>query len=170
MCKSVIRTAAADTQRGYTLFIVLIMMLVIAFVVIANMQSNNAEMRISSNDADRKFAFANAESALASAEDRIVTVKHLGFSGTGSACVDGICQGDPTARTTPVWDKQGGILRPGAEAHCSSGASLEGNSCYVIEQMGRPIAGKAVYRVTSRSWGQNANTEVTLQAYVEYQE
>ena len=45
-------------QGGFALFIVLIMMIVIAFLVVAATQSYNTEMRIGSNDADRKMAMA----------------------------------------------------------------------------------------------------------------
>ena len=51
-------------QGGFALFIVLIMMIVIAFLVVAATQSYNTEMRIGSNDADRKMAMATAEAAL----------------------------------------------------------------------------------------------------------
>lgn len=163
-------------QEGYTLFIVLMMMLVIAFVVISNMQATNTEMRISSNDADRKFAFVGAENALNAAEQRILDERHDGFSAIHTSnpnnCVAGLC-GNNASQNHPVWSEEAGQLVPSAAngtASCSNGASATNNSCYVIERMGNVIDGQAVYRVTARSWGQNANTVVTLQSFVDYQE
>lgn len=75
----VIYVQTYSKAKGYTLFIVLIMMLVIAIVVIASMQSTNTEMRISSNEADRKFALSLAEQALRSGESRILEVGNAEF-------------------------------------------------------------------------------------------
>ncbi len=86
MCQPVLK------QKGYTLFIVLIMMLVIAIVVIASMQSTNTEMRISSNEADRKFALSLAEQALRSGESRILEVGNAEFDkqAASNSCSNGI--------------------------------------------------------------------------------
>ena len=46
-----------SNQQGFALFIVLMMMVAIALLVVAAMQSYNTEQRISTNDADRKLAF-----------------------------------------------------------------------------------------------------------------
>ena len=43
-------------QRGFSLPVVMVMMLVLAVMVLAAAQSFNTESRISSNDADRKMA------------------------------------------------------------------------------------------------------------------
>ena len=164
------RTVIGSNQKGYTLFIVLIMMLVIAFVDISNMQSNNTEMRISSNDADRKYAFSNAEGALARGEERITLVKHAGFA-SGNVCSNGVCQTDTVSTAPPVWERMGVLEPGGGNATCANaGVQRVQNSCYLIEQMGAPIDGKATYRVTARAWGSNDNTVVTLQSFVEYQE
>ena len=50
-----------ERQQGYALFIVLMMMVVIALLVVTATQSYNTEQRISTNDADRKFATTLAE-------------------------------------------------------------------------------------------------------------
>ena len=55
-------------QQGFTLYMVLILMAVIAILVLAGGQMLNTEMRISSNDADRKYAFGLAEDALRNGE------------------------------------------------------------------------------------------------------
>ena len=48
-------------QGGFSLFIVMVIMLVIALLVIATSQSSNTEMRMSTNEADRKYAVSLAE-------------------------------------------------------------------------------------------------------------
>ena len=75
-------------QGGFALFIVLIMMIVIAFLVVAATQSYNTEMRIGSNDADRKMAMATAEAALRQGEGDISTLKDPTFA---SNCAGGLC-------------------------------------------------------------------------------
>ena len=61
--------------QGFALFVVLVMMIVIAFLVVAAVQSYNTEMRISSNDSDRKMAMQLAESALRQGEAQIALDK-----------------------------------------------------------------------------------------------
>lgn len=158
-----------NKQQGYTLFIVLMMMLVIAFIVISNMQANTTEMRISSNDADRKYAFSNAENALNRAEQRIISGKHAIFDAAPAGnCKDGLC-GTDASKTNPVWSKTGDQLKPGSTASCINNKTTD-NNCYVIERLGKVVDGRAIFRITARSWGSNANTVVTLQSYVEYSE
>ena len=55
-------------QQGFTLYMVLILMAVIAILVLAGSQLLNTEMRLSTNDADRKYAFGLAEDALRNGE------------------------------------------------------------------------------------------------------
>ena len=161
-------------QQGFTLFIVLIMMLVIAIVVIASMQSTNTEMRISSNEADRKYAFSTAEQALRSGENRIVAEGNDKFKDNETGCTNGICGGKASA-TTPVWKRTDSVDldKDGKGRRCLNGTANKSNACYMVERIG-PITSdasglnKAIYRVTARSWGQNGNTVVTLQSHVEY--
>ncbi|KPN71354.1 PilX N-terminal domain-containing pilus assembly protein [Neisseria sp. 83E34] len=75
-------------QKGFSLFMVLVMMFVIAFLVIAATQSYNTEMRISSNDSDRKHAFSLAEAALRQGETDIGSFSDVTFS---ADCSGGLC-------------------------------------------------------------------------------
>ena len=162
-------------QQGFTLFIVLMMMLAIAIIVVASMQSTNTEMRISSNEADRKYAFSTAEQALRNGENHIITVGNDAFKDADSGCKDGICGGKASA-TTPVWKRTDAVNlnENGKGRRCLNGNTNRNNACYMIERIGPVthdnVAGldKAIYRVTARSWGQNGNTVVTLQSNVEY--
>ncbi len=170
MCQPILK------QKGYTLFIVLIMMLVIAIVVIASMQSTNTEMRISSNEADRKFALSLAEQALRSGESRILEVGNAEFDrqATSNGCSNGIC-GGKASETTPVWkrsDASVDLNTNGKGRYCISGNSNKNNACYMVERLGDTHqdrnSSKSIFRVTARAWGANSNTVVTLQSYVEY--
>lgn len=68
-----------DQQQGYALFIVLMMMVVIALLVVTATQSYNTEQRISTNDADHKFATTLAEAALREGENRIYEIEDGDF-------------------------------------------------------------------------------------------
>ena len=58
--------------RGFSLPIVMIMMVVLAILVLAATQLFNTESRLSSNDADRKMTMQVAEAALRQGEQAIV--------------------------------------------------------------------------------------------------
>ena len=177
-------------QGGFALFIVLIMMIVIAFLVVAATQSYNTEMRIGSNDADRKMAMATAEAALRQGEGDISTLKDPTFA---SNCAGGLCAAAASAAPSPnpIKDTPQGTITITVAGKDSAIAAWERTSCTngsCLENSGRtfavPGAAKApryiiefikhtaatntsIYRVTARAWGKNANTVVTVQSYVQ---
>ena len=177
-------------QGGFALFIVLIMMIVIAFLVVAATQSYNTEMRIGSNDADRKMAMATAEAALRQGEGDISTLKDPTFA---SNCAGGLCAPAASAAPSPnpIKDTPQGTVTVTVEGDGRTTAAWERTSCTngsCLENSGRtfavPGAAKApryiiefinhtaatntsIYRVTARAWGKNANTVVTVQSYVQ---
>ena len=177
-------------QGGFALFIVLIMMIVIAFLVVAATQSYNTEMRIGSNDADRKMAMATAEAALRQGEGDISTLKDPTFA---SNCAGGLCAAAAIAAPSPnpIKDTPQGTITVTIAGKDSAIAAWERTSCTngsCLENSGRtfavPGAAKApryiiefinhtaatntsIYRVTARAWGKNANTVVTVQSYVQ---
>lgn len=179
-------------QQGFSLFIVLIMMLVIVFLVVAATQSYNTEMRISSNDADRKVAFTIAEAALRKGEEEIANFTDVTFSAT---CDKGLCasSGQKKADSIPTavgtitlnecegcgnvnaWERKNKkgetYLESNGKEYSVVDASVSRNARYIIEATGastQPDGGiRVIYRVTSRAWGKNPNTSVTLQSYVE---
>ena len=67
--------AKASAQKGFALFIVLMIMIVIALLVVTATQSYNTEQRISTNDADHKFATTLAEAALREGENHIYEIE-----------------------------------------------------------------------------------------------
>ena len=63
-------------QQGFTLYMVMIIMAIIAVLTLAGGQTLNTEMRMSSNDVDKKFAFGLAEDALRAGEKYAFETAH----------------------------------------------------------------------------------------------
>ena len=80
-----------NRQQGYALFIVLMMMVVIALLVVTATQSYNTEQRISTNDADHKFATTLAEAALRQGENHIYEIED-GKKPFTDNCAEGLCK------------------------------------------------------------------------------
>lgn len=79
-------------QSGFALFLVLIIMIVIAFLVVATMQSTSMDTRTSANDSDHQLALQNAQIGLKAAEDRISQWPGLKKQQFFSCdCKDGLC-------------------------------------------------------------------------------
>ena len=178
-------------QGGFALFIVLIMMIVIAFLVVAATQSYNTEMRIGSNDADRKMAMATAEAALRQGEGDISTLKDPTFA---SNCAGGLCAAAASTAPSPnpikdtpqgtitvtiagkdsaivAWERQCGTTPASCLENSGRTFAVPGAAKaprYIIEFINHTAAtNTSIYRVTARAWGKNANTVVTVQSYVQ---
>ena len=178
-------------QGGFALFIVLIMMIVIAFLVVAATQSYNTEMRIGSNDADRKMAMATAEAALRQGEGDISTLEDPTFA---SNCADGLCAAAASTAPSPnpikdtpqgtitvtiagkdsaivAWERQCGTTPASCLENSGRTFAVPGAAKaprYIIEFINHTAAtNTSIYRVTARAWGKNANTVVTVQSYVQ---
>ena len=178
-------------QGGFALFIVLLMMIVIAFLVVAATQSYNTEMRIGSNDADRKMAMATAEAALRQGEGDISTLKDPTFA---SNCAGGLCAAAASAAPSPnpikdtpqgtititvagkdsaiaAWERQCGTTSASCLENSGRTFAVPGAAKaprYIIEFINHTAAtNTSIYRVTARAWGKNANTVVTVQSYVQ---
>ncbi|MDO5640074.1 MAG: pilus assembly protein [Neisseria sp.] len=170
--------AKASAQQGFALFIVLMMMIVIAFLVVAVTQSYNTEMRIGSNDADRRLAMSLAEAALREGESDIAGLDNPTFT---QNCTGGLCaaagaekstQGDveieADSTNTVAWDRlcnNSNCMDNNGRTYNNSGVRRAPR--YIIEFIDSKTDGSVIYRVTARAWGQNANTVVTVQSYVE---
>ena len=89
------RKPLMNKQQGFTLYMVLILMAVIAILVLAGSQLLNTEMRLSTNDADRKYAFGLAEDALRHGEQYAYSEIHkevLKDAGIKAAIANGSSQ------------------------------------------------------------------------------
>ncbi|HEZ2304676.1 TPA: pilus assembly protein [Neisseria meningitidis] len=178
----------SDGQRGFALFIVLMVMIVVAFLVVTAAQSYNTEQRISANESDRKLALSLAEAALREGELQVLDLEYdtdskVTFS---ENCGKGLCtavnvrtnneeafdnivvQGKPTVeavkRFCPANSTDLCIDKKGMEYKKGKG-SVSKPPRYIIEYLGVKN-GENVYRVTAKAWGKNANTVVVLQSYV----
>lgn len=181
----------SDGQRGFALFIVLMVMIVVAFLVVTAAQSYNTEQRISANESDRKLALSLAEAALREGELQVLDLEYdtdskVTFS---ENCVKGLCtavnvrtnntgneeafdnivvQDNPTVeavkRSCPANSTDLCIDKKGMK-YKKGTRSVSEMPRYIIEYLGVKN-GENVYRVTAKAWGKNANTVVVLQSYV----
>ncbi|EMS2427293.1 pilus assembly protein [Neisseria gonorrhoeae] len=184
----------SDGQRGSALFIVLMVMIVVAFLVVTAAQSYNTEQRISANESDRKLALSLAEAALREGEFQVLDLEYTADSKVtfSENCENGLCtavnvrtndaneetfdnivvKGKPTVEAVkrPCPAKFGKnstglcIDNQGVEYKKGTG-NVSKMPCYIIEYLGVKN-GQNVYRVTAKAWGKNANTVVVLQSYV----
>ncbi|HFC3948834.1 TPA: PilX N-terminal domain-containing pilus assembly protein [Neisseria gonorrhoeae] len=184
----------SDGQRGFALFIVLMVMIVVAFLVVTAAQSYNTEQRISANESDRKLALSLAEAALREGEFQVLDLEYTADSKVtfSENCEKGLCtavnvrtnnanevsfgnivvQGTPTVeavkRSCPAKSGKNStglcIDNQGVEYN-KGAAGVSKMPRYIIEYLGVKN-GQNVYRVTAKAWGKNANTVVVLQSYV----
>ncbi|HGT2148000.1 TPA: PilX N-terminal domain-containing pilus assembly protein [Neisseria gonorrhoeae] len=184
----------SDGQRGSALFIVLMVMIVVAFLVVTAAQSYNTEQRISANESDRKLALSLAEAALREGEFQVLDLEYTADSKVtfSENCENGLCtavnvrtndaneetfdnivvKGKPTVEAV----KRSCLAKSGKNSTdlCIDNQGVEYNKGtagvskmprYIIEYLGVKN-GQNVYRVTAKAWGKNANTVVVLQSYV----
>ncbi|HFB8445640.1 TPA: pilus assembly protein [Neisseria gonorrhoeae] len=181
----------SDGQRGFALFIVLMVMIVVAFLVVTAAQSYNTEQRISANESDRKLALSLAEAALREGEFQVLNLEYAADSKVtfSENCEKGLCTA-VNVRTNNNGNEEafGNIVvkgKPIVEAVKRSCPANSASLCidnqgvkykkgtgnvskmprYIIEYLGVKN-GQNVYRVTAKAWGKNANTVVVLQSYV----
>ncbi|ENS5840347.1 pilus assembly protein [Neisseria gonorrhoeae] len=185
----------SDGQRGSALFIVLMVMIVVAFLVVTAAQSYNTEQRISANESDRKLALSLAEAALREGEFQVLDLEYAADSKVtfSENCEKGLCtavnvrandngneeafgnivvQGKPTVeavkRSCPAKSGKNstGLCIDNQGVEYKKGTGkVSKMPRYIIEYLGVKN-GQNVYRVTAKAWGKNANTVVVLQSYV----
>ena len=193
-----------STQKGFSLFFVMILMLVIAFIVIMTSQSSLTEMRSSTKEADRKFALSLAENGLREGEFAIKAAFDAKPTATTftADCKNGWClpakdsysssqshepfKFDATAAPDiPAWERCAAntsqqasscvgktVLDAGCDASARCKKSNDGKTYYIVEYLGSRMDNVKAqqidnFRVTSRARGNNDDTVVTLQSYVE---
>ena len=184
---------AIHQQQGFSLVMVMMIMVVIALLVIAGAQVSNTEMRISTNNADQKYAKGLVERALLAGEDRVV-LEALGGGTAGTAAAtdetllatnfpvggnNGLYgyNNDTTAvvaRTEPpLWEKDdiwtGTKSIEATDVRCAASAGCK-HPRYIVEYLGtKDVDGEKdlrVFRVTARAWGENENSVSTVQSVI----
>lgn len=194
-----------NQQQGFSLFFVMILMLVIAFLVIVTSQSSVTEMRMSTNEADRKYALSLAETGLQDGEYFIKNVVDAQTKTIFTAgCTNGLCSpvkdsysnshvnapfefDKSTSSDYQAWTRCAAntatanpdscigktVLDENCEAARTCKKTGDGKTYYVIEYLGARTDSNSTgteydhFRITSRARGQNKDTMVTLQSYVE---
>jgi len=133
-------------QRGFSLFLVLILMLVIALLVIVTSQSANTELRISSNEADRKYAMSLAENGLNAAEEKLNELANGIAAASASAA-------SASATSTGSSNKNKSVV---FTANCENGLCLPAEGTFETKDSEKPFefgSGKA----TIAAWERCAN-------------
>ena len=193
-----------SAQKGFSLFFVMVLMLVIAFIVIMTSQSSLTEMRSSTNEADRKFALSLAENGLREGEFAIKAAFDAKPTATTftADCKNGWClpakdsysstqSNEPfkfdtaAAPDIPAWERCAAntsqqasscvgktVLDAGCDTKKRCMESKDGKTYYIVEYLGSRMDNVKAqhidnFRVTSRARGNNDDTVVTLQSYVE---
>jgi len=193
-----------SAQKGFSLFFVMILMLVIAFIVIMTSQSSLTEMRSSTNEADRKFALSLAENGLREGEFAIKAAFDAKPTATTftADCKNGWClpakdsysstqSNEPFKFDTaaspdiPAWERCAAntsqqasscvgktVLDAGCDTSARCKKSNDGKTYYIVEYLGSRMDNVKAqqidnFRITSRARGNNDDTVVTLQSYVE---
>ncbi len=159
-------------QRGVSLTIVLILLLIMTLLGLASMRGALLQERMTANQFDRSLGFQAAETALREAEARLDPTPPAFPAPTVATCTAGLCAApldgsidrwDPTQ--TPVWTNVAGV-------------GTTPPSRYIIEFMGTseipnprtsgligglgPTPVYRVFRITAQSQGAN-RARVTLQ-------
>ena len=80
--------AASRAQRGITLLVVLILLLILSVLGIAILRSSAMQERMSANMRDRSLAFQGAETALRYAQDVVLAGNSAWEAGTIPAAAD----------------------------------------------------------------------------------
>jgi type IV pilus assembly protein PilX len=178
---------STENQSGAALIVGLIFLVILTVLGVAAMQNSTLEERMAGNARDRNVAFQAAEAALRDAErdtrcqksdGNAATVLRTigcisGMTGADSTCTDGLCCSISapglacTEVATPV-DQDPTLslivapsVRYGTYTAATDLTGVAAQPRYLIEPFQK---GKVNYfRITSRGYGANAATQVTLQ-------
>ena len=163
-------------QRGVSLLIVLILLLIMTLLGLASMRVGLLQEKMSGSQFDRSLSFQAVEAAVREAEARIETTLTTTFPTSGS-CAAGLCP-TPIAGATDRWT----LAAPPAGTWAAATTNITQNGLtvapdYMIEYMGRTpkdllssglvsdeeIQMIDIFRITARSTQANRAT-VLLQS------
>jgi type IV pilus assembly protein PilX len=164
-------------QRGVSLFVVLLLLLIVTLLGLSSLRSTVMEERMSANMFDRSLGFQGAESALRESEANVALLATR-ESFPASGCTNGLCA-TPDGSATERWFDSGftgwqnasvatapaatGAPQVFAEA---MGMGSNWSGCERVEPLD-PLCESPRYRVTSRSGAEGTDrAQVILQSYV----
>lgn len=176
-------------QRGISLVIVLIFLVILSGLGISAMQGSTLSSRIARNEIDRNLAFQAAEAALRDGEldvrnqrfDRSMCnplvplgcrlVLTSGRKLFDAACTSGRCVFSPSLtpwETASVWDTSGASVLYGTYSGAAALPLVVKQPRYLLE--GIPpdnlAKGDPTYRITSVGYGSKSSSQVMLQMVV----
>jgi type IV pilus assembly protein PilX len=155
-------------QRGVSLFVSLIFMVLLTIVVVTAMRVTGLEERMAGNMRDRDLAFQAAEAAMREAEKVLQAASLPTFDNSGCYY--------PYKGTSVVLRNTSGIWSGSASCVVTTVGGVAASPRYIIEEL-PPIPASAsggtasfgalpdvgVYRVTARSVGGTSNAVVMLE-------
>jgi type IV pilus assembly protein PilX len=165
-------------QRGISLFIVMIFLVILSVIGVTAIQSSTFSARIAGNEADRTLAFQAAEAALRDAEKDIngscvaASCRSTPISPEtadifGATCALGLCLPNSTA---PVWEVKANWTT--ADRAASYGTYTGATALPAVSQQPQylveyfKLGETFIYRVTAVGYGASSSTQVMLQTSV----
>ena len=161
-------------QKGIALIVSLIILLLLTIIMVSALRVTTLEEKMSGNSQDQNIAFQAAETALREAEAYInsgatqfnpLKLSAAPFRNTSSPyCVDGLCSDSGPLQSAVFPNVDGGKITANTEI---PGIAAEPE--YIIELIRTdPSVDSsriyATFRITTRAWGEEANTVVRLQS------
>lgn len=122
-------------QRGATLVVVLILLLVMTLLALASMRGTLLEERMSANQYDRSLSFQAVEAALREGED-VAAQKVIYAAG----CANGLC-GIPDPSAAPVWTNAD-VWATAPEAVVQLDDDLTARPKYIVELLATNVPPK----------------------------
>ena len=139
-----------SAQRGVTLIITLVMLVVVTLIAISSLRSTTMNERMAGNSRDRQRALQAAEAAVRSCLGQLENNIYLGTKSTPTA-----------AGTTPLWEDAANWTGTVSTAvTMPTTAGLNADPRCLVETLGT----LGSYRVTGRAVGGATDTVVMLQA------
>ncbi|HFD13100.1 MAG TPA: pilus assembly protein PilX [Crenotrichaceae bacterium] len=164
-------TVPKQEQRGATLVVSLILLIVMAMIGLSSMQSTTFEEKMAGNMRDQSVAFQAAETALRAGEIYLGTPILPVFNGS-----DGLYQPASGSTDLPVWE----TIDWSDASNVVTVSNLTiadaiNNPVYIIEELADVVDSSgsleaalpkvsAYYRVTARGSGTTATSQVILQS------
>jgi type IV pilus assembly protein PilX len=159
-------------QRGATLIVALILLLILTLVGVAGMQDTTLQEKMVGNMRDRNLAFQAAEAGLRGGEKYLQTATLPAFNNAGgliNSAYTGLRPGDPSFWDTYPWATN-------SRAYSTTFSELTAAPRYVVEEVPTVIApvGESMkfgilkeiksYRVTAKASGGTTDAVVILQS------
>ena len=173
-------TTLRSKQRGISLVIVLMFLVILSVLGISIIQGSSFGARIARNEADRNLSFQAAEAALRDAEADIKYIKADGSlcaagvapcrpeaingSSFDTSCTNGLCEYNTTApvwETSSRWASGGASVAYGTYTSASALPLVSQQPRYLIEYF--KLGESTILRVTAMGYGASASTKTMLQ-------